>query len=463
MIRRESLKSLNLLAILLLLCVTAPASAQLLQPEPPILLINSGYGARALGMAGAFGAIANDLSTVYWNPGGLAQLEGIQFHVDYRHMGDSDEDIAQEVEPTRFVSQQRYAIKGNQLQSISGSYAFPGRKYAFVPAFSWQRLSTLGPERDLKEPASVVEFLDPQHTSYIQSQGNFNQEFKGGEEEYAFALGVRLNPRIMFGGSWSFLHGGIDNRVNGDFHDDFIPGTNQPAIRTDYSLQQSQQDDLHGNYLKLGALFSPTLQFKFGGYVRLPYTRSSDVTLTRKGNVTSNGIATPLNESATAHTAVDVPTEWGGAIAIRTTDKNTIGASITYANWQDVVQTTSNSTDPVHLPEGSLPFPTLRANAGFQNSVLQLRLGTEYMLGGPQGGLALRIGWFRDGQPYDNANGDRAKFKGYSFGAGFVASSYRLDVAYIRETGNITFTDFSSDNSSFTNARWVFSLDLIGK
>ncbi|HEY5037458.1 MAG TPA: hypothetical protein VIJ93_00130 [bacterium] len=34
-----------------------------------------GVGVRAMGMSGAFAAIADDPSAAYWNPAGLAQLE----------------------------------------------------------------------------------------------------------------------------------------------------------------------------------------------------------------------------------------------------------------------------------------------------------------------------------------------------------------------------------------------------
>ena len=40
-------------------------------------------GARALGMGGAFVAIADDPSAMYWNPAGIADLQGIQVLVDH--------------------------------------------------------------------------------------------------------------------------------------------------------------------------------------------------------------------------------------------------------------------------------------------------------------------------------------------------------------------------------------------
>ena len=37
-----------------------------------------GVGARAMGMSGAFTAVADDASAAYWNPAGLAQLESLE-------------------------------------------------------------------------------------------------------------------------------------------------------------------------------------------------------------------------------------------------------------------------------------------------------------------------------------------------------------------------------------------------
>ena len=42
-------------------------------------------GARALGMAGAFVATANDVSAMYWNPAGIADLHGFNFAFDHTY------------------------------------------------------------------------------------------------------------------------------------------------------------------------------------------------------------------------------------------------------------------------------------------------------------------------------------------------------------------------------------------
>jgi long-subunit fatty acid transport protein len=42
-------------------------------------------GARALGMGGAFVAVADDPSAMYWNPAGIADLRGVQFTFDHTY------------------------------------------------------------------------------------------------------------------------------------------------------------------------------------------------------------------------------------------------------------------------------------------------------------------------------------------------------------------------------------------
>src|SRR6188508_2961803 len=104
----KTVRDASLLKLLLLLLLfAAPLHAQTVEPAPTILLLESGNGAAALGMGGAFTAVANDLSAVYWNPAGIAQLNGIQFYVDYSFNLDSDEDLAAEVSTSRFDSPQR--------------------------------------------------------------------------------------------------------------------------------------------------------------------------------------------------------------------------------------------------------------------------------------------------------------------------------------------------------------------
>ena len=49
--------------------------------------LGMGIGARAMGMSGAFTAVADDASAVFWNPAGLAQLTGNQIFLSGDYPG----------------------------------------------------------------------------------------------------------------------------------------------------------------------------------------------------------------------------------------------------------------------------------------------------------------------------------------------------------------------------------------
>ena len=63
-----------LTAIALCLLMVSPACATKLAGE----FLSTGFGAKALGMGGAFASIADDASAIYWNPAGLVQMDRSQ-------------------------------------------------------------------------------------------------------------------------------------------------------------------------------------------------------------------------------------------------------------------------------------------------------------------------------------------------------------------------------------------------
>ena len=467
MIIHESRKALNVLILLLLF--TSFSYAQQVEPAPTFRLINAGYGAAALGLGGAFVAVANDLSAIYWNPAGLAQLPGLQIGADYRIMGDSDEDFSEEIFTNRFESAQRFEISGDDLQSISLSWAFQGKSFTLVPAFAWHRLAASGPERQLKETAGMVTFLS--NDTFIQSEGIFAEEFKDDEEEFSFGVAALATKKIMIGGSWSFLRNGPEQTLNGAFHNTFItPGLQN---RTDITLSQSYDEERSGNYLKLGGLFLPQPNISVGATVRFPYTVESDIIVHRTGpfvleeSILQNGqvVSTVitngnLDQTVTATSEIEIPLEFSGGIAIRPSNSLMVSGSVTYSDWEETTRVVSNSTNPLVIPDGTLPYPALRPTA-LQTDVLQWRAGTEYLFGHFGRGLVIRSGFFRDSHPYLDGSGDRVYWKGYSVGAGIGIGAVKVDAAFVSQEADVRLTPNSTEDSHLKQRRWQFSVAYI--
>jgi hypothetical protein len=76
-----------------------------------------GAGARALGMGGAFSAVADDASTIYWNPAGMSGQEKRQLMLMHsEQFGDLiDYNFGSYVSPTGLVAEERQGVWGIAL------------------------------------------------------------------------------------------------------------------------------------------------------------------------------------------------------------------------------------------------------------------------------------------------------------------------------------------------------------
>lgn len=438
-----------------LLFISGFVAAQSLEPAPDLRLLSSGYGAAALGMGGAFTAVADDLSAIYWNPAGPSQNTGMQFFVDYSFSSDSDEDFAAEVQPNTFQSPQRYSLSGNRFNSFAFSYTFETKSHRFTPLVAWHRTSYLAPERSLKEPAGFMEFETQQ--VFFQSEGLFKEKIDGGENEWAVGMSAMVSKNVLFGGTLNFLTGNPETHLTGTFHDSL--NNERGTTLTDVTLDQKTREELSGSYFKVGLLFFPGGPVRLGGTMRFPYTRSSTLKLDRGGSAVTDGESFPISAQASAKTEVDQPLEWSVGAAILRSGA-ILSASVTYSDWSDVQRVVRNSTDANLIPEESLLYPSLRDGA-LQTSLLQYRVGTEYTPGSKGSGLVLRAGYFWDGQPYGGSQ--REYFDGYSFGGGYMTRTFRIDGTYTRESGNPHLTVFSDGDSHISHRRFLISLTLLGQ
>ncbi len=84
------LRTLSLVVGIAVLAATASAQSESTTAENftnvgsgGSLFTKIGVGARAAGMAGGFSALADDISALYWNPAGVARLQGINVNASY--------------------------------------------------------------------------------------------------------------------------------------------------------------------------------------------------------------------------------------------------------------------------------------------------------------------------------------------------------------------------------------------
>lgn len=63
----------------ILICIVVLLSSQVILADIPAAYVDIGYGARPMGMGGAFTALASDAHSIFWNPGGMANLKKDHF------------------------------------------------------------------------------------------------------------------------------------------------------------------------------------------------------------------------------------------------------------------------------------------------------------------------------------------------------------------------------------------------
>lgn len=109
----------------------AGPSGQLVEPDPPSSAgfrpptifaapLPTGSGARALGQAGAFTAVADDATAASWNPAGLIQLETPEFSAVYRFSTREDSHQSE----TRDLETGKDRYSNSELNYMSAVYPF---------------------------------------------------------------------------------------------------------------------------------------------------------------------------------------------------------------------------------------------------------------------------------------------------------------------------------------------------
>lgn len=125
----------------------------------PFLKINP--GARSVAMGGAFTGLANDETALYYNPAGLASLEGKRFLMEYHN----------------YFADLNSGIVGVILP-FSETHVF----------------------------AAHINYLNYGDFVETDQAGNVLGEFSGGDLLFGLSYAIRYNDRYMFGGTVKFIY-----------------------------------------------------------------------------------------------------------------------------------------------------------------------------------------------------------------------------------------------------------------
>lgn len=391
-----------------------------------------GFGARALGMGGAYSAVANDYTAVYWNPAGLASVRSSEFFGELSHLVYNNTATF-----TNEVTDESQSF--TRLRSLGLALPLPTSRGSFVLGVGYNRVKDFdrslffsgyntqsnGLAFDLEdENGNVDTYLfdrDVYQTEEVTDDGGLNQ--------WSFSGAMALSPNFDAGVTVNIWKGEDEYQLTFLQEDRDNLYNQYPADFSSYQLNQSLIAKYSAISVKLGGLFKINPGIRLGGSIGIPTTFTVNETYSQKDRLEfDDGYVdeADLGEGEFEY-KVQTPFLFDGSVAFSNRSL-TLAAGFRYRDWS---QTRFKVADEFRLdPDYAALLEENKVIKRDYQPTLQYHLGGEVNLTGLN--TVLRGGYAVLPSPLKNATNDMDK-KFITLGVGFKVDRYvRLDIAYLR-------------------------------
>ncbi|MBA3683876.1 MAG: outer membrane protein transport protein [Planctomycetes bacterium] len=298
----------------------------------PIII---GAGARALGMGGAFVAVADDATANTWNPGGLTQLERPEFAATggYSRREDHGQDT---VTTDSFALDHASVVVPFQLgvpQTVALAWQ---RQLDFTKAVSFVQRESL-PDEELVS------------RTQLEQEGSF--------AAWGLSYAIEPSPRLALGATvylWDDDLTGA-SAYEQDFRrvvTDTITLPPDPPVTSVDDLQNHQRVEVdRGFSVVLGGLYRATPALTLGVVIK-PRYRLETVQSTRSRQRTDDGFGgggTDITTNTRSRSTLQMPTSVALGAAYRLGDLRTISVDVTWTRWRELlVRNGASEASPLH-------------------------------------------------------------------------------------------------------------------
>lgn len=399
----------NPILIVLLLLLSAPATAQEIEfassPNPV------GSGARALGMGGAFIAVADDATAASWNPGGLIQLELPEVSmVGATYDRSEDNTFAGHGEADGSQS-----ASASNLNYLSAAYPFTLLERNMIVALTYQHLYDFN--RSWK-----FDYLYDSDGLVFDRDVVYEQD--GGLSAMGISYAAQIIPKLSAGITMNIWDDSSGN--NSWTQDTRVDGRGALGI---FQLAETYRNldeyEFQGVNFNIGFLWRFTESLTVGGVYKTPFTADikHDSSLSASVDLLNTpfaGTILSMEESGTYDEEMDMPASYGLGFAYRFSDAFSAAFDIYRTQWGDMIYTdrNGNSFSAVsRAPE----------NESDIDATVQVRTGCEYLVIRPKYIVPLRAGVFYDPAPSEGGSDD---FYGFTLGSGFAWKQFIFDIGY---------------------------------
>jgi len=383
-----------------------------------------GSGARAMGMGGAFIAVADDATAASWNPGGLVQLKTPEISVvgNWFHRTE-DIDFANHPEASGSES-----VSKEDLNYLSMVYPFNLFNRNMVVSLNYQKLYDFAREWDFQ--FTTDETTDPIDSpfpglppiiTHITTKIKYHHEQSGGLSALGIAYSIQIVPQLSFGVTMNIWDNDLTpnkwEKINHAAHT-----TTTTIIPMEPSSSTVSQNFVEKNkYLfkglnfNIGMLWQITDKLTTGIVLKTPFTAD----IKRE---------TCLNHCTYYDEKLDMPISCGIGLLYKISDEFRISADVYRTEWQDYIYTKTNGNKISLITNKSKDESDI-------DPTHQIRFGMEYLLINPESNyvIPLRAGLFYDPVP---AQSSPDNYYGFSLGSGFSMRRYTFDIAYQYKFGN---------------------------
>ena len=384
--------------------------AQALQRiEIPSSLNPVGSGARALGMGGAFIAVADDATAASWNPGGLIQLETPEVSVVGAYFDRAEDNTF----GTNSEASGSQNVSKSSINYLSAAYPFTFWGHNMIASVNYQNL---------------YDFTREWNFPLMQASGNLSldQDVDYAQDGSLSALGiaycVQITPGFSFGLTLNFWEDGL---YPNDWEQNTFQSGSGIYVGNPFIFESKSYDkySFSGFNVNLGILWHVNNKITIGAVLKTPF--EADLRHESTFNSSLHYPGAPGADSTTSIASaedetLDMPMSYGIGFAYRFSDEFTTSIDIYRTEWDDYVLTDSNGNRTSPISGESISDSDI-------DPTHQVRIGAEYLFIKPNYVIPLRGGIFYDPAP---AEGSPDDFYGLTLGSGIAYRQFIFDIAY---------------------------------
>ncbi len=391
-----------------------------------------GSGARALGMGGAFIAIADDATAASWNPGGLTQLERPEISAVYAWKSfREDYDAGARLELDRAGE-----VDFSSLNYLSVVYPFQrtiaGRNV--VISLNYQRKFDFDRAMDLT-------YHDMDAATQFSTQGRLHYEQSGSLAALSPALAFEVTDQLSLGMAVNIWDESLlgQNEWSEYTRADTWTKVGGTLLASRFE-QLKRYENFDGMNYTFGVLYKPAERWSIGAVYHTAFAADVDYTEVQRQ---------PRVQVNKEKRRIEMPSAWGLGVAYRfPNDKLTLSLDVTRRQWDQYVEVQRGLFGQAQRIS---PITGLEKWRSPHDSTYTVRLGAEYVFFDPKQPLknylpSLRAGVFYDPAPaggghflaningqefYSRMTGKPDDFWGISLGAGvLIRNRINIDIAY---------------------------------